>query len=376
MRRQIMLLEILLGLLITSILLFDIFQAVLVPRFTPSSFRIAPYITSRIGWPIFKSLACVIKDPIKLDLVLGTFAPLAFVVIFVLWLSSIIFAYGLIIHGLGAEFHPAVNDLPTAIYLSGTSLLTVGFGDIVAVSHLGRAVLLLGAATGITIVAIAVSFLFSMQQSVQKRETLVHSYQSRISPGFCAVSLLANYAALGLKHQLVDAIHDWETWTAHVLTSHRSFPLLCYFRSGHMSVPWLTLMGVFLDTANLLATTVNEERFAHSRFFLRIGSKSVQIFSAYFKLQPIASKMTKDDFVWAYEHLEANGYELYDLETAWDNFRLYHSQYGPALCALAYNFLCPMPCWRPERSGPVAGYGDYGASSSMRQTQEFLIAGK
>lgn len=340
-----MILEIFLGFAIVAVLLFDIFQAVLVPRFSPSSYRIAPFITSRLGWPLFKLLTRFARGKEQLDLLLGTFAPLAFVVIFVLWLSTIIVAYGMIIHGLGAEFKPPVADFATAVYVSGTSLLTVGFGDIVAVSLLGRSVLLLGAATGITIVAIAVSFLFSMQQSVQRRETTVHSYQARIAPDNSAVSLLCNYAELGIKDQLAAAVHEWEEWTAHVLTSHRSFPLLCYFRSGHMSVPWLTLMGIMLDASNLLATTVNEKQFSHSRFFLSIGTKSVQIFSAYFNLRGLDQGVSRDDFRLAYNKLKEHGFELHEEDKAWEMFHLHRGQYAPALNALAANFVCPLPAW-------------------------------
>ncbi|CAM6002447.1 unnamed protein product [Sphagnum balticum] len=279
---------------------------------------------------------------------------MAFVMIFLTWMVAMTLAFGLIIHGLGSEFHPRIHDFHTAFYLAGTSLLTLGFGDIVAKSFLGRIVLLLGAVTGITVVAVGVSFLFSMQQSVHNREIMVNAFQSRIDKNCSAVSLLLSYADRGITDLLAAQINDWETWAAAVLSSHRAFPLLCYFRSGHMCLSWITILGIMLDASNLLNTTINDRRFGHADFFLEIGSKLVQFFKEYLKLEPENSCISRDEFGRAYLLLKERGYALYEEEISWERFHITRSQYAPSLNALAKTFVCATPGWLETRRGTVS----------------------
>lgn len=342
--------EVLLGFLFIAILLFDIFQAVLVPRFTPASLRFAPLLIGRIAWPVYRKISAFIQSEQVLDFYLGAFAPLAFVLIFSSWLIAMAFSFALIVHGLGHEFHPIIQDFPTAVYVAGTSLLTLGFGDIIATSAAGRAILLLGAATGITVVAVAVSFLFSMQQSVHSREVMVNTFQSRIAAHASAVHLLLNYADLGITDQLANQINSWEVWSADVLASHRAFPLLCYFRSGHMCVSWITTLGIMLDAANLLSTTVDDRRFAHSEFFLQLGCKLVNFLREYLRIHPAASGITREEFHRAYKLLEQRGYHLHEEEQAWEYFHITRSQYAPSVNALAFNFVSQAPRWLEDQT--------------------------
>jgi hypothetical protein len=338
--------QILIGVIIASVLLLDISQLVLVPRFTPVSLRLAPILIGKIFWPAYRKIATLLKNETALDFYLAAFGPLAFVFIFVTWLASFIFAFGMIIHGMGNEFFPRIANYSTAFYAAGTSIMTLGFGDIVAVSPSGRLVILIAAATGITLVAIGVSCLFSMRQSLHDRELLVNTFQSRIIPRASAVQLLLNYADLGITGQLASEIHSWEVWTADVLAGHRAFPLLCYFRSGYMCASWITILGIMLDAANLLNTTVDDRRFGNSDFFLQIGSKLVNFFREYLRLQPVENcSITRQEFHDAYVLMEERGYRLHEEDRAFERFLLTHNRYAPAFNALADAFLCRRPEW-------------------------------
>jgi len=359
-------LEILIGFSIVAVLLADIFQAVLVPRFTPASLRLAPLLIGRIIWPLCRRLALVMKNESVQDYYLGAFAPMAFVMIFLTWMVAMTLAFGLIIHGLGSEFRPCIHDFHTAVYVAGTSLLTLGFGDIIAKSFLGRIVVLLGAVTGITVVAVGVSFLFSMQQSVHNREIMVNAFQSRIDKNCSAVSLLLSYADRGITNLLAAQINEWETWAADVLSSHRAFPLLCYFRSGHMCVSWITVLGIMLDAANLLSTTINDRRFGHADFFLEIGCKLVQFFKDYLNIEPENSCIRREEFAEAFVLLKERGYLLHEEEIAWERFHITRSQYAPALNALAKTFVCATPGWTEQRRVSVSASEEVETCSDVR----------
>jgi hypothetical protein len=189
-----------------------------------------------------------------------------------------------------------------------------------------------------------------MQQSVHNREVTVNTFQARIAAHASAVHLLLNYADLGITDQLVSQIQSWEIWAADVLASHRAFPLLCYFRSGHMCVSWITSLGIMLDAANLMSTTINDKRFAHSEFFLQIGSKLVNFLREYLRLNPANTGVTREEFHKAYKLLRQRGYNLHQEEHAWECFHVTRSQYGPSVNALAFNFVCQAPRWLEDHT--------------------------
>jgi hypothetical protein len=69
---------------------------------------------------------------------LGIYAPLVVVIVLFVWGMALIFGYGLLFLALQSELQPRLNDLGAALYFAGTSLLTLGFGDIVATGGITR----------------------------------------------------------------------------------------------------------------------------------------------------------------------------------------------------------------------------------------------
>ena len=53
-------------------------------------------------------------------------------------------------------------------------------------------------------------------------------------------------AALG------EYLKEWEKWSAELMESHLSYPVLCYFRSQHNNESWLAALTTILDVSSLL----------------------------------------------------------------------------------------------------------------------------
>ena len=186
-----------LGLFLLALTFWDLFQTIVVPRPTPGWFRIGRYLI-RGSWHVLRGIRDG-RPGRSYDRVLGLFAPAATVALLVAWLVALFVGYGLILFAIRDEIEPVPSDLGTTVYFAATSVLTLGFGDIVAVGGPARIVIAIAAISGLGTVALVVTFLFSLYASYQRREVRVVTLQSAAGAPPSAVALLETYAMLDLR---------------------------------------------------------------------------------------------------------------------------------------------------------------------------------
>ena len=224
--------ELALGLFFLALVYWDVFETIVVPRPTPGRFRLGRYLI-RGAWRAARATVGAEVGATR-DRLLGLFAPAATVLMLAGWLIGLVVGYGLILFALRAELQPAPRDLGTALYFAASSILTLGFGDIVAVGSPARVVVVAAAASGLGIVALVVTFLFSLFGSYQRREVSVVMLQAKAGVPPSAVVLLEALARLDLVARLPEFFGDWERWAAEVLDSHVAYPLLGYLSLIHI----------------------------------------------------------------------------------------------------------------------------------------------
>ncbi|HZM72628.1 MAG TPA: hypothetical protein VFC71_04570, partial [Candidatus Polarisedimenticolia bacterium] len=210
---------------------------------------------------------------------------------------------------------------------------------------LARLVVLIGAVTGLGVVALVITFLFSLYASYQRREVLVVTLAARAKSPPSAVALLETYARLDMVDELPALFRDWELWTAEVLDSHVAFPLLGYFRSSHDNISWISALGAVLDAAALVLTTVKNVPRGQAEITKRVGAHLVEDIANI--LRRPAEEVTVDrvDFEAVYRRLGVAGYELEPLDHAWRAFRRFRATYAGRLEVLAEFWVTPAPSW-------------------------------
>src|SRR5207244_13446715 len=121
-------------------------------------------------WPLWKWIALRFSSAKHSASLLGIYAPLTVVILLLVWVIALIFGYGLLFLALQSELQPRLNDLGSALYFAGTSLLTLGFGDIVATGGITRVLALCAGASGLAIASSVISMFFSLYSSLGHRE--------------------------------------------------------------------------------------------------------------------------------------------------------------------------------------------------------------
>lgn len=345
--------ELIAGTFIVAVVLYDVFQSVVVPRWTSRTLRLAPLLLEGTWW-LWRGVGKRLRSADRREDFLGAFAPFAILLTLFVWTIVLIFGYGLALHALRSEIRPFAPDLGASCYLAGVALFTLGFGDLVPVRPEARIVTLCAAASGLAVVALVLSLLFNLHSAFQRREVLVLSLDARAGAPPSGVTLLETYARLGMLDQLPACFAAWETWAAEVLESHRAYPILPYFRSSHENESWVSALGAVLDAATLLITTVEDGAQGPARMMHRLGVHAVADLNYWCGLRcgPEVG-VERDEWEEARRRLEAVGYAVRDLEEGWLRFKHARSEYAGPLNALARQFATPPAGWIGDRSSRV-----------------------
>src|SRR5205085_6017529 len=91
----------------------------------------------------------------------------------VAWVAGLVIGFGLLFDALRAQVRPEPENLSSAMYFAGTALLTLGFGDFVALGGLARLTALVAAATGLGVFAVVITLMFTLYGSFQRREVAI-----------------------------------------------------------------------------------------------------------------------------------------------------------------------------------------------------------
>ncbi len=339
-----------LGCVIVATVLFDIFASVIVPRPVRSTFQVSALLR-RYTWRLWRYLCIGVQPPQRREVLFGVFAPMVMVLLLCEWVFGLIIGFGLVFWGLQNGLHPVPSDLGTAVYYAGTSLLTIGYGDIVATSGAARFFSIAAGASGLATVAIVLTFLFSLFNSFQRRETFVVTLDARGSAPASGLALLETHASLDLVHDLPRLFTQAQTWCAEVLDTHLAYPVLCYFRSSHVDVSWIAALGALLDAATLAISSTEDIPKGEASLTHSVGSHLTNDLAKYFGLLAAPEVLVeRTEFQEARARLTAAGYRLNDEEQAWQTFCRLRSEYAGSLNNMARYWAITPAQWVGDRS--------------------------
>lgn len=253
------------GLLFCLAVVLDAFQTIILPRRPKGRFRITR-IFFLFSWTPWVAFTDRLRDSRRRDQIFSIFGPLSLLLLLVVWATLLVTGFGLIFFAIGSPFHDASHDdkslltrLLTDFYVSGTSLFTLGLGDVVPESQLARGLVVLESGTGLGFVALVIGYVPVLYQAFSRREVSVALLDGRAGSPPTAAELLRRHSYTGGDAQLVLLLAEWERWSAEILESHVSYPVLCYYRSQHDNQNWLSALVCILDTCALLITVLEGE---------------------------------------------------------------------------------------------------------------------
>jgi ion channel len=341
------------GLLLLYTVLFDVFLTVVVPRRAPRAgqlLRFSGYLVPGL-WSVWRWIGLRQPSADRREGILGSFGALMVIVLLVAWIAGLVVGYGLLLDALRDQVRPQPETLEAALYFAGTALLTLGFGDFVAMGALARMITLAAAATGLGVFAVVITLLFTLYGSFQRREVAVVVLEAGAGAPPSGVTLLETYAMAGILGDLSQVFREWQAWSAEVLDSHLAYPILAYFRSSHDNDSWISSLGAIMDAATLVLTTIEDGPKGRAKLSRAVGGHCIEDLALYFGLEVEPELgVERAEFEEARDRLARAGFRLQDADKSWASFSRLRLEYAGRINALARYWATPPAQWIGDRS--------------------------
>ena len=284
------------------------------------------------------------------DAALSLYAPIALVTLPALWVALVLVGFTAIFWGTG------VQPLTEAFATSGSSLFTLGF---IRPRSTYRIVLeFVEAGIGLGLISLMISYLPSIYSAFSRREALVGMLEVRAGLPPSPVELLTRYTRIGWLERIDEDIFErWESWFVEIEESHTSQPALVFFRSPHPERSWITAAGCVLDTAAIVASTLDRPHNASCDVMIRSGFLALRRISDSFQVSynqdpsPEDSiTVTRHEFDLLCAELQALDVPLKEnLDQAWRDFSGWRVNYDEVLVRLCALTTAPPAKWSSDR---------------------------
>ena len=276
------------GFLCLLVVLVDAFQTIILPRRASGRFRLTRlfYIATWRPWLL---VARLVNGKNKRETFLSFYGPLSLIMLLIVWAAGMVLGFALFYFAFGNPFRDvgARAGFLSDLYVSGTTIFTLGIGDVTPLKEWARVLLVLEAGTGLGFLAVVMGYFPVLYGAFSRREVSIALLDARAGSPPTATELMRRHSYDGAEQALALLLVEWERWSAELLESHISYPLLCYFRSQHTNQSWLSALTAILDTSALLISGVRGTEARQAQLTFAMARHAVVDLAQIFSLDPV-----------------------------------------------------------------------------------------
>jgi len=341
------------GVILIVVILWDGFETIVLPRRVMRRLRLTR-LFYRYTWLPWSWLAHAVSSGGRLDSILGFYGPLSLLLLICVWASVLVFGFGLLHFALGSGLSTLdhMRGFATDLYMSGTTFFTLGLGDVRPVFPSAKVITVIEAGMGFGFLALVIAYLPALNQSFSRREASISMLDARAGSPPSAVAMFQRHNHEGGMDELRSQLSLWEQWSAELLESHLSYPVLAYYRSQHDNQSWLAALTAVLDTAALAVAVLGGGCSRQAELTFAMARHAAVDMAAVFDQPPVKpdrDRLDSEGFSRLRSMLEAAGFEVAgDGEGPETRLRRLREFYEPYVYAMADHFCLSVPPWIPE----------------------------
>jgi Ion channel len=340
------------GVVIIVIVLLDAFETVVLPRRVTRQFKLTAWFYRRT-WIPWRKIAGHLRPPSRQQSFLGYFGPLSLFFLLAFWAASLIFGFALLQYGIGEheELNKERITFGKLVYHSGETFFTLGYGDIVPTTGPARALSVIEAGMGFAFLGVVIGYLPVVYASFSRREIQISMLDARAGSPPTAVELMVRLgAAAEFDQKVLDGVlRDWERWSAELLESHLSYPVLSFFRSQHGNESWPGALLAMLDVTSLLIMGIDGINPAQARLTFAMARHAAvdlaQVVNARYDPQA-PDRLDDEDYNRLQTTLAAAGFRLRPGDEARQKLNKLRAMYEPYLHSMAKTLMVTLPPWQ------------------------------
>jgi Ion channel len=345
-----------LGIAIVVVVLWDAFEAVVLPRRVTRKFRLAR-IYYIFAWGIWSWIARRLLPGKFREVYLSVFGPISILGLLITWATGLIFGFALVHAGANGSALTSGERMTFLVdlYASGTTFFTLGLGDVVPRTTLGRLVAVVESGLGFGFLALIIGYLPIFYQVFSRREITISLLDARGGSPPSAAELLRRFGREENHAALKELMREWERWAAEVLESHLSYPMLVYYRSQHDNQSWLGALTAILDTCAFSIVALEKQKSLQPKLTFAMARHAVTDIAQAIRAVPQPAR--PDRLPPAVLERLRGTFERAGVPNcgaaAWgpeavQHLRELREMYEPYVTGLARRLLLPLPPWMPE----------------------------
>jgi hypothetical protein len=327
----------------------DAFQTIILPRRSTGRFRLTSifYILTWRPWVFFASR---IRDVRKREAAFSFYGPMSLIFLLAVWAAVMLLGFALIYYALHSPFRDDLQGRGFAsdLYVSGTTLFTLGLGDVTPRVGAVRVIVIFESGTGLGLLAVVMGYFPVLYQAFSRREVSISLLDARAGSPPTAAELLKRHAYDGGQSALAVLLVEWERWSAELLESHISYPLLCYFRSQHTNQSWIGALTAVLDTSALLIAGVQGHEARQAQLTFAMARHALVDLSQIFSQPPVANmpdRLPMERYNKLYELLCQSGVSVCRDGRSYERLRDMRALYEGYAEGLSRYLCMPLPPW-------------------------------
>jgi hypothetical protein len=334
------------GLILVLAILLEAFETVVLPRRVSRRLRIT-VLFYRMTWRPWRALARLMRRKKLRESFLGYYGPLSLLVLFIFWATLLVIGFGLV-YSSASYSDPTHPRFQTCLYLSGTTFFTLGIGDVTPHTQFERVMIVIESGLGFGFLALVLSYLPVIYQAFSRREVNIVMLDARAGSPPTAAELLRRHSGPRELDALEVLFREWERWSAEILESHISYPVVSYFRSQHNNESWLGALTAILDATALILTDGNSPCARQAKLTFAMCRHTVVDLAQVFYATPRntgTNRLPPEDLQRMRKQLKDSGLGFLDSPESNAKLDKLRQMYEPYLNALAAHLYVELPPW-------------------------------
>lgn len=254
-----------LGLSVLSLVVYDVYATILHARA-----RSGPIgeTLNRSVWRLARAIAFRLSRTRRHRL-LNIIGPLLQPLLIIIFIILLALGFALIYYPrMPANFtvhaEAASSPFMAALYFSGTTLTTVGYGDIAPHTAGMRLTALFESASGFALISLAITYLITVYSALERKRAVAISFYHQAEEGANVAAFIVHHFVAGRFYSLDVTLRIATRDLQELLESHVEHPVIHYFHPVEVYKSLPRVLFLSLETCAVIRSCLDNEEYAET----------------------------------------------------------------------------------------------------------------